>query len=124
MSDEHKTTAELEAHVNGVAEQCIEAIKGFDNKLDSINKKYDDRITKVDKRLDNQSDEINRELPKQIKDLLHMVDKIAHTQKGHEDELKESRDNKKFFGRTAITAIITLVTAAIVAWWNAGFGGK
>ena len=119
MADARETTAELVAHVNTVSEQCTEAIRGFDSKLDLINKKYDDRLDEIDKRMDNQSDEINREMPKQMAELRGLLRETMLIQGQHTKDLSESADNKKFFGRAAITAIFTLITGALAAWGSA-----
>ena len=121
MSDKesHKTTAELEAHVATVEERCVEAVEGIGSKLDEIKKGFDDRLDEIDERMDNQSDEINREVPRQMAEMRGLLRETMLIQGQHTKDLSESADNKKFFGRAAITAIFTLVTGALAAWGSA-----
>ena len=122
--ESHKTTAELDKVIQTVEEQCVKAIINIDKKLDAIKTDSDSKHASMNKRMNDHSDEINREIPAQIKSLIHSIDKVVLVQKGHNEQLKEAADNKRFFGKAAITFIFTIGAGAIAAWWNAGFGGK
>ena len=114
MSDEHKTTADLEAHVATVEERCVEAINGFSKQLGDIETKFDDHKGSTDGKIAEVM-KLSHQAALEMVDLRAMAKASILVTDRHEDELKEASETRKFFGQKAVTTIIALFMLGITA---------
>ena len=124
MAEEHKTTEELNVEIETLQREFSDTMKNVNHSIKELTKEIRLNKTEQEERSKNHSDEINRNLPSMIRQTNDSVRLMSTELKAHADQLNQITDDRRFFGRAAITAVFTIITGAIIVWYQAGFGGK
>ncbi len=123
-NEEHKTTAELNVVIDSMQDRYSKDIKGITASIKELTKEIQDNKREHEERSKNHSDEINRNLPSMIRQTNDSIRILSAKIETHAEHLGQIKDDRRFFGRAAITAVFTIITGAIIVWYQAGFGGK
>jgi len=124
MSDEHKTTAELNIVIDSMQDRYSKDIKGITASIKELTREIQANKKENEERSKGHSDEINRNLPSMIRQTNDSIRILSAKLETHADSLGQIKEDRRFFGRAAITAVFTIITGAIIVWCQVGFGGK